>query len=154
MNKEETPQTVVFGTFKGNQLIGFRCDTMGSLSKTWAKPYSYTKEQVDIIRSNVKAEMNHAGTEFMKALAGMNTHAININSGDQISMSSVVDRVLKQENELRELEEFEVRVLPMSVTREQWYELGEGDEWRKNQILEELESVEPLEVYKFKVTSN
>lgn len=150
----ETSQTVAFATYKDNKLVGYRQDTFGTLGKTWFKPYSYNPEQVDTILKNVKAEMNHAGTEFMKALAGMNTHAININSGDKITMSSVVEKVLKQENELRELGEFEIRVLPLSIDRDTWYGLGEGDEWRKNQILEELQSVEPLEIHKFQVVSN
>jgi hypothetical protein len=156
MNKEEAPQKIacVFATYKGDTLIGYRQDTFGTTGKTWAKVYGYSAEQVDIILKNVKSEMNHSGSSLLKMLASMSNVAVNASTGESIAMSSAVEQVVKQEAALRELEEFELRVLPFPVSAEEFYGLGEGDEWRKNQILEELESVEPLEVYKFKVTSN
>ena len=153
----ETPQesiTCVFATYKDDTLIGYRCDSFGSTSKEWAKPYSYNPGQVAIVLENVKAELNHAGTKFMKTLAGMNTVGIDINSGNELPMDSVVDRVLKQEDELRALEEFEVRVLVSPLGYNELYDIGVGEEWKKQKFLDDLLTAEVLETHKFSVVTN
>ena len=153
MNKEETPQAIVFGIFKNEELVGWRQDTFVTLGKNWAKVYRYTKEQVDIILKNVKSETNYAGTSLMKVLGGMTNVAINASTGESIAMSSALEQVTKQETALRELEEFELRVYPLPVTYEEWYEITSDEQWRIDNILNNLGNgtVEPLEVHKFQI---
>jgi hypothetical protein len=145
-------QQVIFATYKDGELQGFRADSFGTLSKDYPKIYGYTPEQVQVVLDNVKSELNRAGSTFFKVLSGKNTVAISTQSGEEIAMDSVIDRVAKQEDKLRQLGEFEVRVIPFTEDRTSWYGLGEGDEWKRKQILDNLP--EPLEVHKFRTVDN
>lgn len=143
---------IVFATYKGEELIGYRADTFGTLSLTHPKIYNYSKEQVDIILKNVKSELNHSGSNFLKSLMSRYTTVAMTTTGQELSMEGVAGRVLTQEEELRELGEFEVRVIPFPMTREEWYGLGEGDEWKRKSALENLSPA--VEVHKFKTLTN
>lgn len=146
---EEEIRKCIFGIYKDDILIGHRTDTFGSLSKTWAKVYGYTQSQVEIIRKNVKAETNYAGTGLMKVLAGMNNVAVNASTGESVAMSSAVNQVFRQEGALRELEKFELRVYELPVTQEEWYEIDSTEQWKRDKILSNLG--EPLEVFKYEI---
>lgn len=147
----EDKQQVVFATYKDNKLIGYRADTMGTLSLKYPKIYTYSESQVKTVLDNVKSECNYSGSKFLKQLFGMSTNVMTISS-EPVNTETVLDRVAKQEEDLRALGEFEVRVIPFNTPIEEWYEIDSTEEWKKEKILSNLP--EAIEVHSFKIIEN
>lgn len=134
---ETEKQYCVFTYFNKDTFQGFRIDSFGHFSPNKAKVYTYSPEQVAIIKDNVMNELSHSGSGFLDILFGKE---------DELTQE------LKQsENIKREWGNFELRVYKW-IEPEKWYEsLSEGEEWKRNQIIEEMMKNEPLETYSFKV---
>jgi hypothetical protein len=139
----ETPNkktSCVFAYYVNNEFQGFRADSMGTRRKDFAKVYTYSPEQVAIIKDNTKHELGLSGTAFMKLILS-----------DEPEM---IEQVNKGEKEKREWGEFELRVY-LWIDREQFYEMcTPGEEWKRDKIIEEMLNATPLEVHKFKTMEN
>lgn len=141
-------QTIVFAYWKDNEFKGFRADTFNTISQTQPKIYTYSRQQVDTVIVNIREGCSRMGTSFAKILAGKNLVS---SEGNAIDGDELVSHLSKTEQTFRDWNEFEVRVHPF-VSREEFYSLGEGDEWKKDKILKELEPA--IEVHKFKIVEN
>ena len=151
--EEKYKKSCVFAYFKDDEFLGFRMDTFGTLGKDWAKVYTYSPEQVEIIKKNTEQELSNGGTSFMKALFGMGGTPMNI-EGDLLDKNSIIDQVSKGEQEKRQWGKFELRVLEW-CPREEFYDACyPGEEWKKNKIMEEFMKKEPLEIHKFQTIKN
>lgn len=47
-------QSIAFAHYKNGELIGYRQDTFGTLGKDWAKLYTYSKDQVETVLTNIR----------------------------------------------------------------------------------------------------
>lgn len=128
---------IVFAFYKEGNFQGFRADTFNTISKTYAKPYLYSKGQVETVLKNVKNGMNRNGTSFLEIL--MDKYGVE---------QEAVEHVIKSESQMRDWKDFEVRVLPVKVNDLE--DLLE-EEWKLNVW---LSKVEPIEVHKFKLIEN
>jgi len=142
-------QPIVFAYWKDDEFKGFRADTFNTISKKSPKIYLYTKKQVEIVINNVKSGCNQAGTKFMKEL--LNSKATVINTTGEDLNDLLVGHLSRTEQKFREWKTFELRVHPFT-SPEEFYSLREGDEWKLNKYLTELEPA--LEVHKFQILEN
>jgi hypothetical protein len=134
----ETPEkkNCIFAYYKNNEFMGMRCDSFGTLRKDFAKVYTYSPEQVEVIKDNTKHELGMSGTAFMKLILS--------------DEPEIVEKVNKGELEKREWGEFELRVYNW-MNRDEFYEMcTPGEEWKRNKIIEDFLKETPLEVHKFK----
>ena len=137
----ETPdkKNCIFGYFNKGKLMGWRIDSFGHHSLESAKVYGYSPEQVKIIKDNVMHELSHSGSGFLNMLFGKE--------------DEITQELKKVEDEKREWGEFELKVIEMPISREEWYDmLTEGEEYKKKQLLASLENV--LETHKFLTITN
>lgn len=141
-------QPIVFAYYKDDVFKGFRADTFNTISEEYPKIYNYSKEQVDIVKTNVQQGCNKVGTGFAKLLKDK---MLVSTSGNSVDGDELVEHLSKTEKTFQEWREFELRVLPF-VSREEWYELGEGDEWKKKEIISNLKPA--IEIIKFKIVDN
>lgn len=148
---EEPKQPIVFAFYKDGELKGFRADTFGTLSMKYPKIYMYSKHQVEIVLSNVRAACNKVGSSFLAKIFEIGTVAVN-SEGDAFE-TNAVDHVSRSEQQLRDWNEFEVRVIPFISPEEFYsYSMGSGEEWKKNKVLSELDA--PIETHKFRIVEN
>lgn len=141
-------QQIVFAYYYKEEFKGFRADTFNTISQLHPKIYTYSKEQVQTVIENIKQGCNKIGTAFAKILAGR----VLVNAdGNEVDGNALVEHLSHTEKTFREWGEFEIRVIPF-VSGEEFYSLGEGEEWKIKQILDNLESA--IEIHKFKVIDN
>lgn len=141
---EDKGQSIVFAFWVKDELKGFRADTFNTITKDWAKIYTYSPNQVRIVLDGVKSACNRDGTQFMKKL--MNLENVYFANADP---NVAVDQISESENELRGWGEFEVRVHPF-LDRD---ETGSYPEkWKIQAAIASLEDA--IEVHKFKVVDN
>lgn len=135
-------QCCAFGFFdiEGN-LIGYRQDTFNTMGTDFAKVYHYSDRQVktvlDGINTFVKSDRNHA-VEILQ-VCGYG----EIPEGKSL-MVKQANKHRNDRRELRELNEFEVRVLP--APEKEGLEIPDLSMW-----LMQAPELEPLEIYKFKL---
>jgi len=144
MNERENP--IVFAYYYNGEFQGFRSDTFNTISKDYAKVYSFSREQVDTVLDGVKSGCNRAGKALMELIRDREVSVIN-GEGSQFG-DVLLEHVSKTEDMIRSWGEFELRVIPFPKAQE-FQEFGEGDEWKRAQFIENLEA--PIEVHKFKV---
>jgi hypothetical protein len=133
----ETPdkKNVVFGYFVNDKLQGYRSDSFGHISKEFPKIYTYSPEQMEIIKNNVKEELSHSGSEFLDLLFGKD--------------EEITQELKASEDQKREWGEFEIRVLEFPISREEWYDMcTPGEEYKRKGVLDNLGEV--LEIFRFK----
>ncbi len=132
-------KNVIFGYFNENKLVGYRCDSFGHTSLDFPKIYTYSPEQVEVIKDNVMNELSHSGSAFLNMLFG---------EEDEITQD------LKQsEDEKREWGEFELKVINFPISREEWQEMCiPGEEYKRIAILADLNDV--IETFKYKTILN
>lgn len=71
---------------------------------------------------------------------------------ENIKQGCLVRHLSKTEETFRQWNEFEMRVHVISISGEEFYSYGEGEEWKRDQILNNLEPA--IETYKFKIIDN
>lgn len=141
---------IIFCYYKDGEYMGNRCDTFNTISKEYAKIYQFSREQVDIVLSNIKSGCNRVGKSLAQAIKAKDVPVVNIEG--QTLGDVLLDHLSKTEDTFREWGEFEIRVIPFPKV-EEWYELqGEGEEWKRKQFIENLEPA--IEIHKFKVIEN
>lgn len=144
MNERENP--IVFAYYHNGEFQGFRADTFNTISKDYAKIYSFSREQVDTVLSNVKNACNRVGTAIAESIKKNNMPVVN--SQGQDLRDVLLTHLSKTEETLRNWGEFEIRVHNFPKGGE-FNELGEGDEWKREEFIRDLEPA--IEVHKFKV---
>jgi len=60
-------QSIVFAFYKGNKLIGYRLDTMGSIGVDGPKIYTYSQSQIETVLKNIEHNVKES-SGFGKAL--------------------------------------------------------------------------------------
>lgn len=141
-------QPIVFAYWKDNEFKGFRADTFNTISEEHPKIYTFSRSQVDGIIGSVKQGCARSGTSFAKALFGSR---VLTTDGTELANNAIVEHLSKTEQTFRDWNEFELRVHPF-VSREEFYSLGEGDEWKRDQIIKDLKPA--IETHKFKIVEN
>jgi hypothetical protein len=99
--EQENRLPIVFAYWKGEELMGFRADTFGTISMTHPKIYSFSQEQVETVINNTRSSLNWSGSNFMKLLESKGYN-------DQ----PIFEHTSNTERTLRSWKEFEVRVHP------------------------------------------
>lgn len=144
---EENKQKIVFGCFVNGEFKGWRQDTFGTLRTNWAKIYTYSPEQVEIIKKNTRQELTNSGTRLMKFLFGGEMNAIAIDmEGQPLDENVIIDQISKQEQEKRSWGNFELRVYEIPFT------MDEYEEWKMQAFNNNLP--EPIEIHKFTTITN
>ncbi len=96
-------QSIVFEHWKNGKFLGYRADTFGSLTKDWAKLYTYSENQVEIVLSGVRGNLQHNKPLMGEVLKNIGANPI------------IADLVSKRETEIYENAQkaraFEVRVV-------------------------------------------
>jgi hypothetical protein len=132
-------KNVIFGYFVNNEFMGARSDSFGHISKQFPKIYTYSPEQVEIIKKNVKEELSHSGSGFLDLLFGKD--------------EEITQELKASEDEKRKWGEFEIRVIEFPISREEWYDMcTPGEEYKRKGILDNLGEI--LEIHKFKTLTN
>lgn len=132
-------QSVVFGFFKGDKLLGFRQDTMGSIGSS-PKIYEYSEDQVRIVLENVFGNIVEVTKPINDQLADLAREA---ECGNQMAVA-VAGIHRRSSNQFANLGEFEVRVLPCPSKK--------NDEYPHFEMVEFIrgEMPEAIETHKFK----
>lgn len=100
--------SIVFGHYKNGELLGYRADTFGTLTKRLPKIYTYSPEQVETILKNIKSTLGEKKPSLGEALEKMGTVFIN-QDGQEIGnvLKEAEEKIYQQGQEARA---FEVRV--------------------------------------------
>jgi len=134
METPEKKKNCIFGYFNKGEYQGARCDSFGHVSKEFPKIYTYSPEQVAIIKDNVMNELSHSGSAFLNMLFG---------EEDELTAE-----LKHSEDVKREWGDFEIRVIEFPISREEWVEMCvPGEEYKRNAVLDNLGEV--LETHKF-----
>lgn len=136
---EETKIKCVFGYFVKDEFQGWRQDTFGTMGKKWAKIYTYSPKQVEVIKENTKQDLTMSGSSFMKKLFEIGT-PINT-EGQVLNKDIITKQVSSSEQEKRAWGEFELRVYEIP------FGYDEYEEWKMDAFNNNLP--EPLETHKF-----
>lgn len=140
-------QAIVFAYWVNEKLMGFRADTWGTISMTHPKIYHYSEEQVTIVLNNTKNSLSNVGAGLMKFLFKDGAKALNM-SGEEIidGGKQAIDIVSGTEHQLREWNEFELRVHPF-IDYEEGYTYPER--WKVDVEINNLKDA--IEIHKFKL---
>lgn len=138
----ETKQSIVFAFYKDGKLKGFRQDTFGRIGVT-PKIYTYSDDQVSVVLQNIFSNIDEVHKTAEKRIEEL-AEEVNSNNGTVIAtMRSIFS---KSSNQLSELGEFEVRVLPCPNKIDAFTYPDESIlEWLSNPM------PETIETHKFKV---
>lgn len=101
MDQLNDKQAIAFAFYKNGELMGYRQDTVGTIGMH-PKIYTYSKEQVDIVLSNVNSNIKNPDG-FGKALASV------LGKSKETTILSNAERNVH--NKLQEAKAFEVRVV-------------------------------------------
>lgn len=144
MTKEqaiESKQSIVFGFYKDGKLKGFRQDTMGSIG-AYAKIYSYSEDQVNTVLQNIFNNIEEVQKSTEDRVAEI---VEEVENGNQV-LTTVRNIFSKCSNQLKDLGEFEVRVLSCPEKIDVFTYPDEAMlDWLSKPL------PEPIEVHKFKV---
>lgn len=105
-------QSIAFAFYKGNTLIGYRLDSMGSVGMGGAKIYTYSKEQVNTVLKNIDYVVKN-GSGIGKAIGSE-------------ELSDIEDAIHK---EMQDQRAFEVRVVkaPDRYTMEKEFDIQKAE---------------------------
>lgn len=129
----EDHPAIVFAFFDSEgTLVGFRQDTVGTIGEH-AKIYHHSTNQVKIVLDNIQSNIDNPRPEIVDFIKGADPKA-----------GAIIGNELRRvNNTLKDLKNFEVRVLPCPDYDDQW---GYPDmEMFKLQAV----AIEPLEVHKY-----
>lgn len=144
----ENNKPIVFGYWLNGELMGFRADTFGSISKDTPKIYYYSEDQVETVVSNTKDMLNKAGTSLFKMLAAKNTIMLSLNGGE-VSKDSLVEEIESTEDTVRKWGTFVLKVHPF-IDYEEGFHYPER--WKVEAEIKSLQ--EAIEVYTFTTLTN
>ncbi len=105
-------QPIVFAHYKKDEqgkdvLLGYRCDSFGTLRKDSAKIYTYSKEQIEIVLRGVEYNLGDKKPSFFEQLKKMG--AVVMNPG--VSIDDAIKGEEKIYQDGQDAGAFEVRVL-------------------------------------------
>lgn len=96
-------QYIAFAHYKGDQLLGYRADTFGTLHMTEPKLYVYSKEQVEIVLKGVRYSLGERKETLGSVLAKI--------GADPEACKLIEDAESKIYEQGQEARAFEVRVV-------------------------------------------
>ena len=144
--EDKNRKPIVFAYWCNNEFQGFRADTFNTISKKYAKVYSFSREQVDIVLENIKSGCNKVGKSFAQAIKDKDIPVMNMEG--QALEDVLLNHLSKTEDTFREWGEFEIRVIPINCSVEEMYEIFQ-EEWKISQFISNLPPA--LEIHKFKI---
>jgi hypothetical protein len=97
-------KAIVFAIYKNDRLIGYRQDTCGTIGTDVAKIYHYSKNQVEVVLSNISSQLKDKGNHIAKIfeMCGYTTEPVvaEVKAHDEEMFNKMADEIV-----------FEVRVL-------------------------------------------
>ncbi len=133
--------TIAFAHYRNGEFLGFRADSFGSLTKKWAKLYTYTQHQVDIVLGGVAPLNDSQPFDFGEKLREL--------GADPNICKEITDREVTNHDQSLTTKAFEIRVIKVTDP-----ELASGkyptrdvmEEWAKH-----VNDYEVMEVHDFTI---
>ena len=102
-------QSIVFAHYKNDELLGYRCDTFGTILKNSAKIYTYSKDQVETVIKNINYTLGEKKPNLGDVLTKQGIEAVDMNGNPINSLISKREEEIYQQGQ--DAGAFEVRVL-------------------------------------------